>query len=60
MTKLEEIKKDFTGDLFDKYRELIAFMEITKLNVKAVINFLYINYDRIEVSQDAFEEDNND
>lgn len=53
MTKKEK-------ELYKKYDDLIAFIEMTKLNIKAVLNFIIFNYDRIEVSQNAFEEYNYD
>ena len=46
MTKKEK-------ELYKKYDDIIAFIEMTKLNIKAVLNFIIFNYDRIEVSQDA-------
>ena len=49
MTKREK-------ELYKKYDDLIAFIETTKLNVKAVLNFIILNYYNIEVSQNAFEE----
>lgn len=56
MTKLETIKVNELEKLCKKYIDLIGFMEYTKLNVKAVINFLYINYERVANSQETFEE----
>ena len=59
MTKLEKIDKteNLEEELFKKYIDLIVFMECAKLNVKAVINFLYIHYEIIAKSQETFEED---
>lgn len=58
MTKQQERKKNekVEKELYKKYIDLIGFMEYTKLNVKVVINFLYINYERIAEYQETFEE----
>ena len=60
MLNSEQTLSDYIQQLYKKYIDLIGFMEYTKLDVKAVINFLYINYEKVANSQETFEEVIND
>lgn len=55
MTKLEQLNEN-EKELFKKYVDLIGFMEHTKLNPKAVVNFLYLHYEIVAKFQEDFEE----
>ena len=55
MTKLEQLNEN-EKELFKKYVDLIGFMEHTKLNTKAVVNFLYLHYEIVAKFQEDFEE----
>lgn len=58
MTKLEQLNENekMEKELFRKYIDLIGFMEYTKLNPKAVVNFLYLHYEIVARFQEDFEE----